>query len=1007
MVGIDDWVGGALDRVTLPPTQKQPTASVIPPVSTGTGGLPPGTGYGRTDGAEPPAKTTTTFDPRGGLPNPNTFTSKEDALWGESQAAVALDIWNTRLANARLALSQAGGSSGEEYDSSLVGYDPVTKQPTYNGQPTTQSAIDAMANGSGGSSKGPPELVNAVAEAQAAVTALNSYKSTSITLQGSLPKGGPSTYAGGGDGVDASGSTGGSGGSSTPAKPKPVPITVRQFMDAISQQESGGNYDITNPDSGAHGRFQIMPENWPSWSVEAGLPAGSAPTAANQDRVAEFKMQQYFNQYGNWADVASVWYSGRPISTMDPETANAPQGGGKYPSIKDYVASIMGKLPDAGGGVTGEMGDPLADFLKSGAYGLEKARAGETDRQYDNLSKRAKDVLGMMQAENALLDDVMQAKKASQAMSDDASATAANVNKMVGKGELDHYSEMAGPMWSDPLAQFIKQLKTAPEGFSDSYLHAIPKEVPLEYYLNDSLGMEMPSGERWAGGTVKRFAEGTISIHDEPYVALYKAGKAVPPAILARLQAAGVAGPAGQGATWTPNSPAPATPAEGSVIPPSGVTYPDGSTTTYQPGYVPKNATVPTPLRTYDTNDWLDHAVETMARNITAGNSALPASWGVSGLESWHGVPAAEMPASFMNQLRNIISTHRDTPEIIAAFGKDPGVATTYVKDPNAPPETTKKATPGTGGGGGGSGQGFSTGNSYSGTYGGGAQAAQGDPDLDKKLGWEREQFKWTKEYQQAQLDLARIQDTRSAEYQAAQIRQMEAAQALNLAQLELQKIGDARQEAIFQENLRAAQEQERVTGIKLDMDRVRMESDMRFQQEDLDLKKQAGALSQAEYEERKRQFDLDFSYRKEKDDKALNMERARIQAEVMSNPNNSVQQQFTYAGMADPVGKAYDLFSGEFRGNKTYTEAYNEDAKIYEEAMRPPRLAAGSGFIEDKFFITGDNPKGNRTTGFEEGIYNPTGAPLAVINNKLSQKIGVIPPKGHEFGDNIRKGVA
>ena len=92
----------------------------------------------------------------------------------------------------------------------------------------------------------------------------------------------------------------------------PVKVGLDAFMAAISGQESGGDYDVTNADSGAHGRFQIMPENWPSWAAEAGLGADAPKTAANQDKVAAFKMQQYYNQTGNWADVASIWYSGWP-----------------------------------------------------------------------------------------------------------------------------------------------------------------------------------------------------------------------------------------------------------------------------------------------------------------------------------------------------------------------------------------------------------------------------------------------------------------------------------------------------------------------------------------------------------------------------------------------------------------------------------------------------------------------------------------------------------------------
>ena len=110
--------------------------------------------------------------------------------------------------------------------------------------------------------------------------------------------------------------------------------TVDQFMDAISGQESGGDYGAENPDSGAYGRFQIMPANWPSWSAEAGIP-GAPQSAANQDRVARFKMQQYYNQTGSWEDVASMWYSGQPRSEVNLTRRQGENG--EYPSIGEYI----------------------------------------------------------------------------------------------------------------------------------------------------------------------------------------------------------------------------------------------------------------------------------------------------------------------------------------------------------------------------------------------------------------------------------------------------------------------------------------------------------------------------------------------------------------------------------------------------------------------------------------------------------------------------------------------
>lgn len=124
------------------------------------------------------------------------------------------------------------------------------------------------------------------------------------------------------------------------------------FMTAISGQESGsaaGNYTDVNPDTGAQGRFQIMPSNWPSWSRQAGLGPNAPRTPQNQDAVARYKMAEYFNNYHNWGAVAAAWYGGPSAGAAylkDPNATwlNRRQGGGKYPSITDYAASVLSKF---------------------------------------------------------------------------------------------------------------------------------------------------------------------------------------------------------------------------------------------------------------------------------------------------------------------------------------------------------------------------------------------------------------------------------------------------------------------------------------------------------------------------------------------------------------------------------------------------------------------------------------------------------------------------------------
>ena len=130
---------------------------------------------------------------------------------------------------------------------------------------------------------------------------------------------------------------------------------INAFMRAISGQESDGNYDLTNTDSGAAGAFQIMPDNWATWAQDAGLSPDAPMTPENQDRVARNKMLEYYNKFGNWRDVAIAWYAGEGAVGYSEEAKNRPQysNGNEYPSINAYADSVMSRFQNAGGGESG------------------------------------------------------------------------------------------------------------------------------------------------------------------------------------------------------------------------------------------------------------------------------------------------------------------------------------------------------------------------------------------------------------------------------------------------------------------------------------------------------------------------------------------------------------------------------------------------------------------------------------------------------------------------------
>ena len=63
---------------------------------------------------------------------------------------------------------------------------------------------------------------------------------------------------------------------------------IDEFMQAISGQESGGNYNAYNSLYGASGKYQILPENWSKWAIDAGLSPDSEMTPENQEIVARW-----------------------------------------------------------------------------------------------------------------------------------------------------------------------------------------------------------------------------------------------------------------------------------------------------------------------------------------------------------------------------------------------------------------------------------------------------------------------------------------------------------------------------------------------------------------------------------------------------------------------------------------------------------------------------------------------------------------------------------------------
>ncbi len=107
------------------------------------------------------------------------------------------------------------------------------------------------------------------------------------------------------------------------------PPGLGKFMNAIGRVESGGRYTAHNKTSGAFGKYQIMPSNWPSWARRYLGNAKAKPTPANQEKVAAGKFRDLYKGLHSWRRVAYWWLTGSSRSV----------GWSSY--AKTYVAKVM------------------------------------------------------------------------------------------------------------------------------------------------------------------------------------------------------------------------------------------------------------------------------------------------------------------------------------------------------------------------------------------------------------------------------------------------------------------------------------------------------------------------------------------------------------------------------------------------------------------------------------------------------------------------------------------
>jgi hypothetical protein len=115
------------------------------------------------------------------------------------------------------------------------------------------------------------------------------------------------------------------------------PAGLSRFMSAVGRIESGGRYTARNSSSGAYGKYQIMPSNWPAWARQYLGNANARQTPANQEKVAAGKMSSLYRWLGSWKRVAYWWLTGSSRTT------------GWSSSAKRYVAKVMRYYRGGGG----------------------------------------------------------------------------------------------------------------------------------------------------------------------------------------------------------------------------------------------------------------------------------------------------------------------------------------------------------------------------------------------------------------------------------------------------------------------------------------------------------------------------------------------------------------------------------------------------------------------------------------------------------------------------------
>lgn len=128
--------------------------------------------------------------------------------------------------------------------------------------------------------------------------------------------------------------------------------SFQRLVQGIKSQESGGNYQAQNKDSGAAGAYQIMPGNimgmnsgWDKEALGRDINLGEFYASPQiQDQIASYKLKQYYDAYGA-AGAAIAWYAGPRAAQQYVNSGQVSTSSqGAYPTVSGYMRQILQRM---------------------------------------------------------------------------------------------------------------------------------------------------------------------------------------------------------------------------------------------------------------------------------------------------------------------------------------------------------------------------------------------------------------------------------------------------------------------------------------------------------------------------------------------------------------------------------------------------------------------------------------------------------------------------------------